>query len=57
MLLSECRLGEVVINNNTNKIGHIIGLAENSSKEVITLVKLSDGAELKVHPIKLRYFK
>lgn len=60
MLLSECKLTEVikVITDPDNiRIGHIIGLAENSTKEVIARVKLSNGDELSIHPTNLEQYK
>lgn len=38
MKLSECRIGEVVQNRIDKRIGHIVGLAKNSTGETIPKV-------------------
>ena len=45
MKLSECKMGEVVINatDTLTRIGHIVGLAKNSCGETVPLVKYSDS--------------
>ena len=60
MKLNQCEIGKVVRENiekmyiescrpSKAKIGHIVGLTENCLKEIVLIVKWSDGEENSIH--------
>ena len=46
MKLSELRIGDIVINNSGDKIGHVVGLAENIHSEIIAVVRFPIKIEI-----------
>ena len=49
MKLSECEMVKIVVGDHPAKVGHIVGLHQNSNSEIVPIVRWADGFEYPVH--------